>query len=808
MNDLRFAIRQLRKSPGFTAVAVLTLALGIGANTAIFSVFKALVLEPLPYPDPMRLVHVWKSDMAIRDHMPLSGPDYFDLREQSGCFEALGAYTTTWHNLGGEKPTRIQGILCTAALLRALKVQPALGRWFTDAEEMPGTRRVVVLSHRLWQERYAGDPALVGRTIVVNGEAHEVVGITPPGFQFLSPWYRGNPFEVWTPLVLSRDEKERNGCYYLGLGRLKSDLPIRACLNAAQTELRTIGQRVAEAHPDTHHRKVFWAMPLLFQCVGGNILSRILLLFLIAGLVLLVACANVAGMLLAKGADRQAEVAIRFALGASRGRIIRQWLVEILVLALIGGLAGAWLAAGGLVFLRELLPADLPRAEGIRMDHWVLLFSLALSVVTAFLCGLAPALTVSRTRPIEVIKGGGLSGGFGGQSRRRLLPKLAVGQLAIALCLANIAILLLLSYRRVLDSPQGFDEQRVLTADIFLWGNRYEKPEQKTRFWQQLLERTEALPGVDAAAVTTKLPLEGGRNGEILVEGEVFGAQDKHPLIEMSWISPRYFQAMGIPLLAGRAMSAGPPTGPVREVVVNRALVERYWPGQDGLGQSLRPNSVRPDWSAITVGVVENVRQWGAEFKPLPEIYFPHDAEPAVGAKLVVHSAAEPLLLVPALQQEITRLDGDMPLSNVRTMKQVLVASAAHRKYVTRLIQLFMAVTIVLALVGVYGVIAYQTAQRTREFGLRLAFGASRGHIHRLVLQQALRIAGWGTLFGLIVTLDFAFILRHLIYGIQALDVFALVLGVLLVIGAAMLAAYLPAWRAGKVDPMVALRYE
>ena len=557
MNDLRFAFRMLVKNPGFTAVAMLTLALGIGANTAIFSVFKALVLEPLPYPDALRLVHVWKSDIAIRDNMPLSGPDYFDLREQSSCFEALGAYTTTWHNLGGNKPKRIQGILCTAGLLHALGVQPALGRWFTEAEEQAGTRRVVVLSHRLWQERYGGDPALVGRTIVVNGEAHEVVGITPPGFQFLSPWYRGNPFEVWTPLVLSRDEKERNWCYYLGLGRLKPDLPIRACLQAAQTELRTIGQRVAEAHPNTHHRKVFWAMPILFQCVGANILSRLLLLFLIAGSVLLVACANVAGMLLAKGADRQAEVAIRFALGASRARIIRQWLVEILVLALIGGLAGAWLAAGGLGFLREMLPADLPRADGIRMDLWVLLFTLALSVVTAFLCGVAPALTVSRARPIEVIKGGGLSGGFGGQSRRRLLPKLAVGQLAIALCLGNIAILLLLSYRRVLDSPQGFDEQRVLTADVFLWGSRYEKPEQKTRFWRQLLERAEALPGVDAAAVTTKLPLEGGRNGEVLVAGEFFDLQSKRPLTEMSWVSPRYFHAMGIPLLAGRTMKPG-----------------------------------------------------------------------------------------------------------------------------------------------------------------------------------------------------------------------------------------------------------
>lgn len=808
MNDLRFALRQLRRNPGFTAVAVLTLALGIGANTAIFSVFKALVLEPLPYRDPLRLVHVWKSDIAIHDFMPLSGPDYFDLRAQNRCFEELGAYATARHNLGGDPPVRVQGILCTAAILRAFGVQPALGRWFTEAEETEGTRRVVVLSHRLWRERYAGDCGLVGRSIVVNGEGHEVVGITPPGFQFLSPWYRGSPFEVWTPLVLSRDEKERNGCYYLGLGRLKADRPIRAALEGAQTELRAIGQRVAEAHPATHYRKVFWAYPLVFQCVGGSVLGRLILLFWIAGLVLLVACANVASLLLTKGAERQAEVAVRFALGAARGRIIRQWLTESLLLALIGGLAGAGLAAAGLGLLHGLLPGDLQRAEGIRIDQWVLLFSLGLSGVTAVICGLIPALTVSQTRPMEIIKGGGSSGGSSRQARRRLLPRLAVAQLAIALCVANLAILMLVSYGRVLATPQGFEEQRVLTADVWLWGDRYREPEQKTHFWRQLLEQAEALPGVEAAAVTTKLPLEGGRNGEILVEGEVFDMQAKHPLVEMSWVSPSYFKAMGIALLRGRTMPPGTGIGGVHEAVVNRALAERYWPGQDGLGHSLRPNSPEPTWTAVIVGVVENVRQWGAESKPLPEIYFRYDAEPAVGAKLIVHSAAEPVLLVPALQREIARLDPDMPLSDVRTMRHVITASTAHRKFVTRLIELFMATALLLALVGVYGVISYQATHRTREFGLRLAFGASRRQIHRLVLRQALWIAGWGTLFGLGATLNLAFVLRHLLYGIDRLDVFALALAVVLVVVATLVAGSVPAWRAGRVDPINALRYE
>lgn len=367
---------------------------------------------------------------------------------------------------------------------------------------------------------------------------------------------------------------------------------------------------------------------------------------------------------------------------------------------------------------------------------------------------------------------------------------------------------MLLSYRRVLDSPQGFDEQRVLTADIYLWGDPYQQPEQKVHFWRQLLERVEALPGVHAAAATTKLPLEGGRNGEILVAGEAFGTHAKRPLTEMSWVTPRYFEAMGIPLLAGRTMRPSPSANGVKEVVVNRALVERYWPGQDGLGQFLRPNSVQAEWSAVIVGVADNVRQWGAEYKPLPEIYFPYDAEPAVGAKLVVHSLVEPQLLAPALQGEIFQLDSDMPLSNVRTMKHVLLTSTAHRKFITRLTELFMAITLVLALVGVHGVISYQATQRTREFGLRLAFGASRGDIHGLVLRQASRIATWGIVFGLVGTLEFAFVLRHLVYGVSPLDTLALALGAGLVGAAALLAGYLPARRAAKVDPMVALRCE
>ena len=789
-------------------MAVLTLALGIGTNTALFSVFKGLVLEPLPYPDPLRLVHVWKSDLKLHGMMSLSALDYLELRAQSSCFEELGLYTVWGWNLSGRDPVQVQGIRCTAGTLRALGVAPALGRWFTDVEEQDPASRVVVLGHQLWQERYGGDPALVGQTIVVNGESHEVVGVTPPGFQFHSPWYRGGTFDLFAPLVFAPDETLRNWSQYLGLGRLKRIGSFQADFRAAQAELQTIGTRVAEAHPHTHFEKTFRPVPLLINTIGGNVLGRLIFLLFTTGLVLLVACANVAGMSLAKGASRQAEVAVRFALGASRGRIVRQWLWESLLIALLGGLVGVSLTAGTLESLRALLPTDLQRVGNIRIDAWVLLFSLVLSATAAVVAGLMPALTVSRTRPIEVLKSGGFSGSVGSTARRRWLPRLAMTQLAVAVLLANLAIVMFASYREVLQAPQGFDAQRVLTAKLDLWGERYATPESRGRFWRQLVEQAGALPGVNHAALTTKLPLEGGWNGSVLVDGEVFDPQAKRPLVETSWISSGYFAAMGIPLLSGRTLA--PPLGAAthQQLVVNRAFVDRYWPGQDAIGKQVRHDSVKPEWSGTIVGVVENVRQWGAEAKPLPEIYFPVEAEPRHTAKLIVQSEIEPAMLGSLLRQEIARLDADLVFSDFRSMNQVFAKSTAHRRFVTLLIHLFMGVTLILALTGVYGVLSYQVAQRTREIGVRLAFGASPTRIAFLVFRQALRLGGIGVAFGLLATVNVAFALRHLLYGVSPLNPLYLAGGALLVLAIALLAGYLPARRAARVEPMEALRSE
>lgn len=806
MNDLRFAFRRLWKSPGFTAAAVITLALGIGANTSLFSVFKALVLEPLPYPDPLRLVHVWKSDVSIHDTMPLSGPDYVDLREQSHCFEELGLYTPCRFNLGGRNPVQIQGIRCTAPTLRALGMTPALGRWFTDTEEREAAARVVVLSYALWRDRFGGDPTLVGRTIVLNGASAEVVGIAPAGFQFLSPWYRGGTFELFAPLVFTRDETYRNWNQYLGLGRLKQRGSLRADFSGAEAELRTVGARLAAAHPNTHFQKSFRPVPLLVHAVGGPNLGRMIFLLFTTGLVLLVACANVAGMSLARGARRQSEVAVRFALGASRSCIVRQWLWESLLIAILGGLLGVGLAFGMLESMQTLLPGDLQRAGNIRIDHWVMVFSLALSVAAAVVAGLIPALAVSRTRPIEVIKSGGLSGGPGGTDRRRWLPRVAVAQLAVAVLLANLAVIMFASYRKVLEAPQGFDLQRVLTANLELWGERYATPEDRIRFWRQLLEQVEALPGVSRAALTTKLPLEGGWNSSVLVDSEVFDPQAKRPIVENTWITAGYFEAMGIPRLSGRTLTETAGTPDEQQLLVNRAFVDRYWPGQDAIGRRVRHDHAQPEWAGTIVGVVENVRQWGAESKPLPEIYFPYVVEPRPAAKLVVNSEMEPPMLVTLLRQQIARLDTDLPLSDIRSMSQVFAHSTAHRRFLTRLIHWFMGVTLVLALTGVYGVLSHQVNQRTREIGVRLAFGAPPSRIAWLILMQALRLGGIGVALGLIGTLNTGLAMRRLFYGVSPLNPLYLGAGALLVLLVVLAAAYLPARRAARQDPMQALR--
>jgi len=675
--DLRLALRQLAGQPGFSLFVVLTLAVGIGPSVAIFSVLKALVLQPFYYPEPDRLVQVWETDISERSNQPFTSPDYYDVREQNTTFKELGLYTTRIFNLSDGEPLRVQGISCTASVLRAYAVMPARGRWFTDEEEQEGRHRVAIISDALWKSRYGSDPQIIGRKIRLNAEEHDVVGVMPAEFHFSSPWYRGRGFELWTPILLSREEDARGYHSFLAVGRLKDGVDWQS----AETEIRGIAARLADAHPKTNTRTQMWIMPFALEIVG-RFVGQLFILALTVGFVLLVACANVAGMLLAKGAGRQTETAVRISLGAGRRHIVSSLLAESLLLALLGGMAGVLLAHWSLDLLRNLIPPNFPGSEAIGIDTPVLIFSLGTAMLAALLFGLAPALTASRTPVVEALKEGGGSR-TAARVRTRTLRFLTVAQIALALMLTNGAVLLFKSYRNVLSLPQAFDTEDVLTAEIWLWGPRYETDEEKSAFWEQLVERVRALPGVEHAAVASKLPLEGGTNGSILVDGEIYDPQVMRPLVEQSWVSGGYFDAMGIPFLAGRTLTRADEAMDDKGVVVNRALVDRYWPGENAIGKRIRNNGDPTVWSFTVVGVVENVRQWTATHHPLPEMYTTYGSRPRVRAMLVVRSRLDPLNLVPAIRQEVAGIDPDIPLSDVSTMADVFAGSTRGRHFLT-----------------------------------------------------------------------------------------------------------------------------
>lgn len=808
MNDLRFAFRQLGKSPGFTTVAALTLALGIGANTAVFSVFKAVLLEPFPYPEAERLVHIWQSQLGHRWRGGLSAPDFLDLRARSQSFVEMGVYCPYGFNLGGTEPVRVPGILCSAGVLKALGIAPVLGRLYTDEEERDGSRPVV-LSHEAWQQHFDGATDLVGRSVLINGESHRVVGVMPKGFEFLYPASPGRAFALWTPFhlqggpgQLAPEDRLRDSHWMLAVGRLKPGVSHWA----AEADLRGIAAHLAEAYPRTNARSTVWVDPFLVATLGSTI-GKLIVLLATAGFVLLVACANIASLVMAKGAGRVTEVAVRVALGASRRRIVRQMLTESLALAIVGGAIGLLVAHAVLGSLRGFLPPELPRAGNIRLDLGVLGFTILLTLGTAILFGLAPAWISARTQVNEVLKEG--AGGQGSQRiRARWLRVLAVAQITIALLVTNEAVLLFQSLRNVLESAHAFDTRQVLTAALHLSEGPYQEAQKRVHFWEQLIGKVEALPQVECAAVANQVPLRGGGYRSFRLAGEPIGSRAGRRLAAGTFVSPEYFQAMGIKLLAGRTLEAGDERRPEQRVVVNRALAEQCWPGRNALGQRIHDDSVRSEWSAEVVGIVECTRQQRPEQRPEPEIYWLYSVNPWPGSYLVVRSSGDPKSLVPALRRAVAELDGTLPLTEIQTMGEVLIRATQGRRFLTSLIAMFAGLILTLAMAGIYGVVSYQVAQRTRELGIRMALGAGRHRILRLILGQTLRLLGIGIGIGLALAIGVAFITRSLLYLPSALNLLCVGLGVCVVFGAALLAALLPAWQATRVDPVQALRKE
>ena len=803
--DIRYGIRMLQKSPGFTIVAVLTLALGIGTVSTLYSVFKAWVFDPFPYPDADRIVHVWSS-IAKDGEGPLSAPDFIDIREKNQSFSHIAAYTLERVDLGGDKPESIRAVRGTAGLLHVFGMQPVLGRFFDQAdEENADAVPVAIISYRLWQKLFAGDRNVIGKTLRLNQQETHVVGVMPADFEFHTPRQGGQSYDIWLPRVLR--SQNRGPQWLLCMARLKAGVSFEA----AQAEIKVIGSQLAAEYPDTNQSKPF-CLRSHHEEITRHAQSGMWFMFAAVALLLLIACANVASMLLARGTKRQAEFSLRIALGARRLDMIRLLFTESCLLALGGGIGGLLLAALGLTFVKRFVPSAAvleSQRQALHIDGNVLLFSLSMALLTALLFGLLPAFTAAHQNVSEMIKQAGRSQA-GSRITHRFLRTLVVGQIALVLAIVNGAILLSRSYLNVIQSNQMLVSDQVLTSNVILRGTRYENAPARQQFWDRLLERTGALPGVSHTAIVTNMPLEGSFSCPISQNEKSVDPSQYHlqPLAEISYISPDYFSSMGIPFIQGRPPREMDVEGEFTGVTVNRALAKALWPGQDPIGKLFKPPFPNPFFKAKVIGVVEDVRQWGPEIPALPQIYFPLQSGRMDRGTMVIRSAAGARATVPSLRQVLADIDLDLLLVDISTMKQVVESSTSGRRFYTLAINAFMVLALAITVVGIYGTLSYHLMQRKREIGVRIALGALRGHILCFVFRQVGILLFAGLALGLTLTAALSLVLRSLVYGISPLNLLSLLLGLGIIGGAACIACLLPTLRAAKIDPMNTLRCE
>ncbi len=792
--DIRYGVRSLLKRPGFTAIALVALALGIGANTAIFSLVNAVLLRPLPFAEPDRLVWVWGNIKSGGNRASVSPPDFLDYRQQNNTFEEFAASLPLRLNYtGGDEPERLEASGVTGNYFQALGAKPAFGRTFLLENEKPGNDQVAVLSYSLWQKRFAGDPAIINKTITLDGRSCAVLGVMPPDFSM------PRAADVWVPINFDIDpEMKMRGAHFLRpIGKLKAGVTMAQ----AQADTDAIARRLEEQFPESNSGWNLRLVSLREQLVG-NTRPTLFILFGAVGFVLLIACANVANLLLVRAAGRQKEIAVRTALGAGRWRIVRQMITESVLLSLVGGALGTLLALWGVEALVALSAESLPSTAQVGIDANVLGFTLLVSVLTGVLFGLAPAVRTMKLNLSESLKEGGRSGSEGAH-RNRTRSVLVVIESAVAVVLLIGAGLLVRSLLRLQDTSPGFDARNVLTMGVNLPRAKYDNPEKSASFFAELESRVAGLPGVEAVGFVSELPLSGQLNDmPYTVEGRPPVSIDQAFDSDFRRVNTNYFKALRIPFLRGRNFTEQEVRQGAQVVIISELLARQVFPNEEPLGKRL----IMAFGSTFEIiGIVGDIRDRALESNPAAAMYMP--VYPS-STNVIIRSKGDPASLAAAVRKEVWQIDPNQPVANVRTMEQWLERAVAGPRYRTTLLGLFALVALALASTGIYGVMSYSVSQRTHEIGVRMALGARRLDVLRLVVRQGMTLVIVGVALGLAGAFALTRLMATLLFGVTAKDPCTFVAVAALLTLVAFVACYLPARRATKVDPLVALRYE
>jgi putative ABC transport system permease protein len=806
LRDLRYAVRMLLKTPSFTAVAVVSIALGIGANTAVFSVVNAVLLKSLPYNDPQTLMLVWGSGLSegIHNRDQVSATDVADFRHQTTSFEEIATYTG-WNPImsgNGFGAERVPAIQVGDGYFKVMKGTPMLGRVFTPEEQEEGKDFVIVLSYGLWQRRFGSDPSIIGKKILLNSRPYTIVGVMSPDFRALPSTLVTPEGQFYRPVAEPYDDTKRDERHLRAIARLKPGVTPQQ----AQTEMSMIAQRLEQQHAETNRGRGVHITSITEDTVGGA--SRALwMIFGAVGFVLLVACANVANLLLARASARQKEITIRSAIGAGRGRLIRQLLTESLLLAIVGGTIGVLIAIWGTGMIERIGSRINPVFNGFHIDLRALAFTFGLTLITGLLFGVAPALQMSQPNLSESLKDTGR--GLGGSAKsNRLRGALVVVEVAMTLVLLVAAGLLVRTVARLGTVDKGFNSRNVLTMNIGLPSLKYPKPENVIAFYKQTTERIAGTPGVTAAGITSVLPLSDNFDGRGLVVEDYPKPRGEEISVDLYVVTPGYLRAMEIPMLKGRAITDQDNVDGMKVALINQTMATQLWPNQDPIGKRIRfPDNDQNRWRTI-VGVVSDVSQYALDQKPPMQMYVPHEQFPTSFNTIVVKTASKPEAMFAAVRSAILSVDGEQAVYNVATLEELQSNSIVLRSFFMLLLITFAVLALMLAVVGIYGVMSYAVTQRTQEIGIRMALGAGGGDVLKLILRSGLALTAGGVVIGLAGAFVLTRLLSVLLFGVRPTDALTFTTVSLALVTAALVACYLPARRATKVDPLVALRYE